>query len=234
MSQLRERAAAGRVDWDAVYRQGTPPWDTGTPAAELVRLVEAKTLRPARTLELGCGSGADAIYLAQRGFEMTAVDSSPIAVERARVRAEREDALLRLVLADAFEFGQTAGQFELVFDVGLYHFIRHWDLERFLDLLWRVTQPGSYYFTVAAPPRALWRRPAAGHAGTDPARAGPAVRGGAVAGVPAGELAREGGLSRLVVSDATAGGGQVRGALTRGVGRGLSQFSSDENGTVPF
>ena len=68
------------------------------------------------------------------------------------MRAEREDALLRLVLADAFEFGQTAGQFELVFDVGLYHFIRHWDLERFLDLLWRVTQPGSYYFTVAAPP----------------------------------------------------------------------------------
>ncbi len=150
MSQLRERAPVGRVDWDAIYRQGTPPWDTGMPTAELVRLVEAKTLRPARTLELGCGSGADAIYLAQHGFEMTAVDSSPIAVERARVRAEREDALLRLVLADAFEFGQTAGQFQLVFDVGLYHFIRHSDLERFLDLLWRVTQPGSYYFTVAA------------------------------------------------------------------------------------
>ena len=100
-------------------------------------------------LELGCGTGADAIYLAQ-GFEMTAVDSSPIAIERARVRAEREDALLRLVLADAFEFGQTAGRFDLVFDVGLYHYIRHTDLERFLDLLWRVTQPGSYYFTVAA------------------------------------------------------------------------------------
>jgi len=39
----------------------------------LVRLVEDKTLRPARTLELGCGTGADAIYLSQHGFEMTAV-----------------------------------------------------------------------------------------------------------------------------------------------------------------
>jgi SAM-dependent methyltransferase len=150
MSQLRERLPAKHLDWDAIYRLGTPPWDNGVPSAELVRLVEDKTLRPARTLELGCGSGADAIYLAARGFEMTAVDSSPIAIERARVRAEREDALLRLVLADAFEFGQTAGQFELVFDVGLYHYLRHTDLERLLDLLWRVTQPGSYYFTVAA------------------------------------------------------------------------------------
>ena len=80
---------------------------------------------------MGCGTGANAIYLAKAGFEMTAVDSSPTALERARVRAEREDALLRLVFADAFEFGQTAGQFDLVFDVGLYHFIRHTDLERF-------------------------------------------------------------------------------------------------------
>ncbi len=150
MSQLRERLPAKHVDWEAIYRLGTPPWETGLPTAELVRLVEEKTLRPARTLELGCGTGADAIYLAAHGFEMTAVDSSPIAIERARARAEQQAALLRLVLADAFEFGQTAGQFELIFDVGLYHFIRQTDLEQFVDLLWRVTRPGSYYFTVAA------------------------------------------------------------------------------------
>ena len=66
------------------------------------------------------------------------------------MRAEREDALLRFVLADAFEFGQMAGQFDLVYDIGMYHYIRHTDLEQFLDLLWRVTQPGSYYFTIAA------------------------------------------------------------------------------------
>ena len=66
------------------------------------------------------------------------------------MRAEREDTLLRFVLADAFEFGQMAGQFDLVYDIGLYHYIRHTDLEQYLDLLWRVTQPGSYYFTIAA------------------------------------------------------------------------------------
>ena len=127
---------------------------------------KTKTLRPARTLELGCGTGADAIYLAARGFEMTAVDSSPIAIERARARAEREDALLRLVLADAFEFGQTAGQFELVFDVGLYHYIRHTDLDRFVDLLWRRDAAGLLLLHRGRPqarasrPRAARRRSA--------------------------------------------------------------------------
>ncbi len=137
-----------RVNWDALYREGTPSWETGKPSAELIRLVREKAIAPGRTLELGCGTGANAIYLAKSGFEMTAVDSSPTALERARVRAEREDALLRLVFADAFEFGQTAGQFDLVFDVGLYHFIRQTDLEPFLDLLWRTTRPGSHYWTI--------------------------------------------------------------------------------------
>ena len=59
----------------------------------------------------GCGTGADAVYLVKHGFEVTAVDSSPTAIERARVRAEQEDALPRFVLADIFEFAPTAGQF---------------------------------------------------------------------------------------------------------------------------
>ena len=82
-------------------------------------------------------------------LDVTAVDSSPIALERARVRAEQQDALLRFVLGDVFEFARTAGQFDLVYDAGFYHFIRLVNLDRYLDMLWRVTQPGSYYFCLA-------------------------------------------------------------------------------------
>ena len=139
-------------DWEVAYRDGTPPWETGKPAGELVRMVDERLLKPARTLELGCGTGANAVYLARRGFEVTAVDSSPTAVERARTRAEQTGALLRIVLADVFEFGETCGPFDLVFDAGFYHSIRNENLTRFLDLLWRVTQPGSLYFTLAGAP----------------------------------------------------------------------------------
>jgi SAM-dependent methyltransferase len=137
------------LDWDAVYRESTPPWETGRPAQELVRVVNEGILKPASTLELGCGTGANAIYLARRGFEVTTVDSSPTAIERARTRVEQTGALLRIVLADVFEFAETAGSFDLVLDAGFYHFARQVDLTRLLDLLWRVTHPGSLYFTLA-------------------------------------------------------------------------------------
>lgn len=136
-------------DWDALYRNQTPPWETGAPSGELVRLVQEKTLRPCRVLELGCGTGANAVFLARRGFEVTAVDASPTAIERARTRAERSAAVLRLVLDDVFAFCKTAGQFDLVLDAGFYHFIRRVDLAAFLDLLWRATSPGSLYLTLA-------------------------------------------------------------------------------------
>ena len=149
MSRLIAQKRPEILDWDAIYRQGTPSWETGAPAGELVRVVEKGIVRPGTVLELGCGTGADAVYLARRGFEVTAVDISPMAVERARVRAEREDALLRFVLADVLEFGPTAGQFDLVYDAGFYRFIRQHALEKFLDMLWRVTRPGSLYLSLA-------------------------------------------------------------------------------------
>jgi len=92
-------------------------------------------LRPCTVLEPGCGTGADAILLARRGFEVTAVDSSPLAIERARVRAERLAVLPRFVLGDVFEFGPRAGRFDLIYECGFYHFMRQTALERYLDLL---------------------------------------------------------------------------------------------------
>jgi SAM-dependent methyltransferase len=137
------------TDWDAQYRCGTPPWETGLPAAELVRVVREGVLRPMPILELGCGTGADAVFLAQRGFEVTAVDLSPTAIERARTRAERSGALLRIVLDDVFEFAEHCGSFDLVYDAGFYQYLRRTQLSRLLDLLWRMTSPGSLYFALA-------------------------------------------------------------------------------------
>jgi len=148
MDRLPKLKPAGVPDWDMFYRQGTPPWDTGRPAGELVRALKEGVIQPSRVLELGCGTGADAIFLARHGFEVTAVDSAPIALERARARAEHEDVLPRFVLADVFEFAKTAGKFDLVYEAGFYHFMRLVDLDRFLDLLWRVTHPGSHYFAL--------------------------------------------------------------------------------------
>jgi SAM-dependent methyltransferase len=132
-----------------MYREGTPPWETGLPAAELVRTVREGLLPRGAALELGCGTGADAVYLASSGFDVTAVESSPTALDRARTRAELAGVSICFVLDDVFKFARNCGTFDLVYDAGFYHFIRRTDLDRFLDVLWRVTHPGSYYFTLA-------------------------------------------------------------------------------------
>ena len=104
MSQSVNPKYVSTADWDVAYREGTPPWDSGRPHAELARVLDEYRLRPQTVLEIGCGSGADAIALAKRRFEVTAVDCSPIAIERARLRAEQHDAVLRFVLDDIFGF----------------------------------------------------------------------------------------------------------------------------------
>ena len=98
--------SAGHWDWDAIYREGTPVWEMGEPSAELIRFLDEKRIGRGSALDVGCGTGADAIYMVRRGLEVTAVDNSPTAIERARVRAEQEDALPRFVLADFFDFAQ--------------------------------------------------------------------------------------------------------------------------------
>ena len=140
-------------DWDAIYREGTPVWETGQPSAELVRFLDEKQFgRGSSAIDIACGTGADAVYMVRRGLDVTAVDSSPTAIERARVRAEMEDVLPRFVLSDFFEFAQSPGTFDLAYDSGFYHYIRQIELDRYLDALWRVTRPGSYYLTLAAAP----------------------------------------------------------------------------------
>ena len=108
----------------------------------------AKLLKPTTAIELGCGSGADAVYLAKAGFDVTALDISPIALERAHARAQMENAAVHFVLANVFQYAETAGKFGLVYDAGFYEFARRKNLSQLLDALWRLTDPGSFYFTL--------------------------------------------------------------------------------------
>jgi SAM-dependent methyltransferase len=148
VSESSEARPVTLLDWDAMYREGTPSWETGCPAEELVRVLDEGLIPLGTALEVGCGTGADAVYLAQQGFEVTAVDASPQALERARHRARLQAAPVCFILADVFEFVETAEPFDFVYDAGFYHFIRRAELDRYLDLLWRTTRPGSFYLAL--------------------------------------------------------------------------------------
>ena len=74
--------------WNDRYASEEPlPWDTGTPDPMLVEFVESHAVAPGRALEVGCGTGTNAIYLVQHGFEIVGVDVSPLAIDKARDKA---------------------------------------------------------------------------------------------------------------------------------------------------
>jgi len=105
--------------WNDTYASGEPlPWDTGTPDPLLVEMIEARAIAPGRALELGCGTGTNAIFLAQRGFEVVGVDISEIAVNTARTRTQGR---CRFEVVDFLAAGPTGGPFEFVFDRGCFH-----------------------------------------------------------------------------------------------------------------
>ena len=94
------------------------PWDTGTPDPLLVEMVESGAIAPGRTLEIGCGTGTNAIFLAEHGFNVLGVDISPVAVEKARAKAR---GTCRFDVIDFLEAVPTGGPFEFVFDRGCFH-----------------------------------------------------------------------------------------------------------------
>lgn len=113
------------MDWfyRLSYLVGKVPWDSGVPPPELVEVVEAPAARPGRALDLGCGTGTNAVYLSQRGWDVTGVDLVGAAIERARGRAASASVAPRLVQGDVTrltELGLRPG-FDLLFDLGCYH-----------------------------------------------------------------------------------------------------------------
>src|SRR5215472_8592106 len=78
-----------RLMYNTMYRVGTPPWDTNTPAPEVRTLIAGESALPAgRALDLGCGTGTHAIYLAQHGWEAIGIDFSPLAIQQARRKGD--------------------------------------------------------------------------------------------------------------------------------------------------
>src|SRR5260370_28503524 len=112
---------SGVEHWDKRYREGESPWDTGQPSGELVRLVREEGIALCRALELGCGTGTNAVWLAQQGFDMTAVDLAPLALERAEARARAAGVKVRFVAASVLEPPDLGGPFPFFFDRGCYH-----------------------------------------------------------------------------------------------------------------
>ncbi|HEY6004559.1 MAG TPA: class I SAM-dependent methyltransferase [Anaeromyxobacter sp.] len=128
--------------FERFYREGTPPWDIGRPQPEVVRLAEEGGL-VGDVLDVGCGTGENALYLAALGRPVVGVDASPIAIERARAKAAERGLAADFLVADALDLARIRRRFETVLDCGLFHVFGPEDRRRYAHSLCEVLSPGS-------------------------------------------------------------------------------------------
>ena len=136
--------------WDADYRGKQPPdWDIGRPSDELQKLVDSNTVRPRRVVDLCCGTGTDAIYLASRGFDVTAIDIAPTALSQAQQKARRAGVSVQWLLADVLA-PPSLRPFDFIYDRGCYHVVRDQNLAAYLQALSLYSHPGTQFLLLAA------------------------------------------------------------------------------------
>jgi SAM-dependent methyltransferase len=107
--------------WNECYASGELPWDTGEPDPLLVEFVTSGAVAPGRTLEIGAGTGTNAIWLAERGFDVLGVDVAPLAVEQARAKLRAKALRCRFETLDILADAPGGGPFRFVFDRGCFH-----------------------------------------------------------------------------------------------------------------
>lgn len=133
--------------WDWFYsdRERDVPFFAAQPDENLVAYVERGLVTPGRAVDLGCGPGRNAIYLASQGFEVEAVDMSRVALEWASERAREAGVLVAFREASIFAAGLPDGEFDLVYDSGCLHHLAPHRRPAYLDLIGRLLAPGGHY-----------------------------------------------------------------------------------------
>jgi len=135
--------------WDKAYRgRRTPGWDAGRVANQLRKAVEEGKVKPGRALVLGCGTGTNAIFLAQKGFAVTGLEVAPTALKIAEAKARKAGVKVRWIVADAANPPHME-PFDFIFDRGCYHHVRWVNRDGYVAAVRRLTRPGGQFLLLS-------------------------------------------------------------------------------------
>jgi cyclopropane fatty-acyl-phospholipid synthase-like methyltransferase len=141
------------VDIDKIYQKiplDKIPWNSETPPDILVNLVQRGKIRPCKAIDLGCGAGNYAIYLAGQGFDVTGVDSSKTAIQIATENAHKQGIKCRFIVADLIgDLQEVKETFDFAYDWELLHHIFPEDRETYVQHVHSILNPGGSYLSVS-------------------------------------------------------------------------------------
>jgi SAM-dependent methyltransferase len=210
MSKTGSRSSEGssgsqHIDFDALYRgespgeglapMTTPPWDNKAPSESVIAWQNGGWVH-GDVLDIGCGLGDNAIYLAKNGHPVTGLDISRTALIAAERRAKDAGVELTFAVADSTKLDGYTDAFDAVIDVGLFHCLDDDGRRNYAAAVHRATRPGATLllscFSDANPVGQEWRpavsegtlRDVLGAAGWDITSLEPATLRGELDGAP--------------------------------------------------
>jgi SAM-dependent methyltransferase len=128
--------------WDASYTDGPAPWDIDQPQPAIVRLA-AEGAFAGPVLDVGCGTGDNALHLASLGLSVLGVDVAETALTIARRKAGDRGLQVEFATADAYRLDRLGRRFQTVLDSGMFHTCDSDERPAYVASLASVTDPGA-------------------------------------------------------------------------------------------
>jgi 2-polyprenyl-3-methyl-5-hydroxy-6-metoxy-1,4-benzoquinol methylase len=136
------------------YWRGQTPWDTNVTPPEVMEFLASA--EPGRALDLGCGTGTNAITLARHGWQVTAVDFAPRAIRTAQSKASRAGLEIDFRVGDVSDLSELTGPYDYALDIGCLQALSSQGQEGYAAGLVRLVRPAGHYMLYAWLPRS-WR-----------------------------------------------------------------------------
>src|SRR5258708_570348 len=125
--------------------EGSPPWDSGRPEPDLVRLADAGKFH-GHVLDVGCGTGEHVMLAASHGAEATGVDIAQLAIERARAKAQERGIAAMFEVGDVLHLDRLRRQVDVITDSGVVHGFEHEEGPVYVNSLRSALRPGGIYY----------------------------------------------------------------------------------------
>lgn len=133
--------------WDSFYEDRTKriPFFVDKPDENLVAYVEQTQLPLTRVLELGSGPGRNALYLAERGSQVDAIDLAQTSIDWANERANERQLDVRFRQGNLFELSIEDGAYDFVYDSGCFHHIAPHRRHDYIRVVTDALRPGGCF-----------------------------------------------------------------------------------------
>ncbi len=133
------------ADFHESYASGKPPWDIDGPQPAFVELQKRGAIQGS-VLDVGCGTGENALFLASQGLSVTGIDMVPLAIDQAKQKSLTRGVCCEFAVGDALALKKLGKRFDSVIDSGVFHVFSDDDRRKYVESLASVIKPNGKYF----------------------------------------------------------------------------------------